>query len=400
MPKRLAVALVCAFLMCGGCARRRPIYEIPMTDVSRQERLLRGFYEIAEGARWTSRAFAVSLDVPSWERATYLELDFNVSWDLVNDFRTATLLARVNGVEVGRQAIYAPGRYTLTRFVPVTALKKRPAVVEFELDKSTTDARTGRTLGVNARLVGFKEYEQTAEYRETQMWIAREGFRKAGVEKRAQVPPAKEQELVKLFAQAPGWKSLSFHGVPVAKNPLDLWMLQQILYEVQPEVVIETGTSSGGSALYWANALNALGLERSRVLTVDTQDQAREASQRPLWKKYVEFVQGDSTDPAISAQIAAKARGKRTLVTLDSEHTVEHVLGELRTYAPMVSRGSYLVVGSTHLDGTPAETGTEQGPFEAVRRFLEEGGGKDFEQDASRELMVLTSSPGGWLRRK
>ncbi|MDP8982944.1 MAG: cephalosporin hydroxylase family protein [Acidobacteriota bacterium] len=79
---------------------------------------------------------------------------------------------------------------------------------------------------------------------------------------------------------------MKFQNVPIIKNPLDLWMLQQIAYEVQPDFVVETGTWYGGSALYWAHTLNGMGLEKARVLTVDIQDFTNQgASAHPLWKK-------------------------------------------------------------------------------------------------------------------
>ncbi|MGC9973667.1 MAG: CmcI family methyltransferase [Bryobacteraceae bacterium] len=400
--KRIAIPLGCLAAVFCGCRtlRPRPISEIPMVDTSRQGRLLRGFYEIKEGSRWTSRVFAVSLDPPKTDRATYLELDCYVPPLLVEEFQAATLIAKVNGVEVGRQTFYQPGHATFTRYVPIQALKRKPAEVEFELDKSMTDPQTSRVTGVAAVSIGFKEYEQTAEYRETQMWLAREGFKKVEAERRLQIPPAKEQELMKLFLQLPVWQDLRFQNIKVAKNPLDLWMMQQILYEVQPDFVVETGTGQGGSALYWASALNSMGLERSRVLTVDTRNLAADASKHFLWKKYVEFVQGNSTDLETASRIAERVRGRKTVVTLDSDHAMEHVLQELRMYAPLVSRGSYLVVQATNLDGVPAQPGSGPGPYEAVRRFLVESGGKEFEKDLSREMMVLTFNPGGWLRRK
>jgi len=372
-----------------------------MTDTSRQSRLLRGFYEIKDGGRATNRVFAVSLDTLPTQRATYLELDCYIPPDVTEDFRTMTLIAKVDGVEVGRQTFYQSGHFTFTRYVPVHALKHSPAEVEFELDRSFTDGKTGRVLGLTARSIGFKEYEQTAEYRDTQMWVAHEGFEKVMGERRAQIPPAKEQELMRLFDQLPAWQDLRFQNVKVAQNPLDLWMTQQIIFETQPDFIVATGAREGGSALFYAGALNGMGLDRSRVLTVDAQDLTRDASARPLWKRYVEFSRGDSTDPSLVARIAARTRGGKTMVILDSaDHTLPHVLQELRAYAPLVSRGAYLIAGSTYLDGVPVRPGVGPGPFEAVRRFLEGGGGKDFEQDAAREMMILTFNPGGWLRRK
>jgi cephalosporin hydroxylase len=403
------MALRPAFLLIGvaalgvGCRtlRPRPIYEIPMTDVTRQARLLRGFYEIRDGARLTARTFAVSLDTLPTPRAPYLELDCYVPPDMAEDFRTMTLIATVNGSEVGRQTFFQPGHYIFTRYVPVQALKRSPAEVAFELDRSFTEGATGRVIGLSVHSVGFKEYEQTAEYRETQMWIARQGFEEAAKQRRLAIPPAKEQELMQLFERLPALQSLRFQGVKVSQNPLDLWMTQQIIYEVQPEFVILTGAREGGAALSYAGGLNGMGLDRSRVLAVGAREPAPDAAARPLWKRWVEYIRGDSTDPGIVSRLKDRTRRAKTIVILDSpDRSVQKVLQELRLYSPLVSRGSYLIVGGTYLDGVPARPGTGPGPFEAVRRFLDEGGARDFEQDVSREMLVLTFSPGGWLRRK
>src|SRR5262249_2692812 len=153
-----------------------------------------------------------------------------------------------------------------------------------------------------------------------------------------------------LFHESPVWSNVWFHNVKVLKSPLDMWVLQDIIREVRPDFVIETGTFRGGSALAFANMLNGMGLTNSRVLTVDIQDFRDEASAHPLWKEYVEFYLGSSTDPEIVSRISRKARGRKTLIDLDSDHSMSHVLKELRMYSPLVSRGSYIVVDDTHLD--------------------------------------------------
>jgi cephalosporin hydroxylase len=363
-------------------------------------RLLRGFYESTGAWRWTARAFAVSLDPPPSGRDAYLELDFDFPRAVMTEARTITLAARVNGREVGRQTYDSTGRRIFVSRVPVAALDRKPAVVEFELDKSARDRNGGRELGLIALNVGLKELEETTEYNEVQSRIAREGYRKMMDQRHLGIPQAQELELMKLFHETPISMNLWFHNVRVIKNPLDLWMMQQIIYEQRPDFIVETGTWRGGSALYWASLLDGMGLENSRVLTVDLQDLTQEAASHPLWKKYVEFYLGSSTDPAVVSQIARRAKGRKTIVTLDSNHVMLHVLRELRAYSPMVNRGSYLIVEDTHLDGIPTHPEEGAGPMAATLRFLREGGSQNFEQDLGREAMVMTFNPGGWLRRK
>jgi cephalosporin hydroxylase len=206
---------------------------------------------------------------------------------------------------------------------------------------------------------------------------------------------------MKLFHDLPVWRNMWFHNVQIEKNPLDLWMMQQIMYEQQPDFIVETGTFKGGSALYWAHTLEGLGLTNSKVLTVDITDYVKGlADQHPLWKKYVTFYLGSSTDNAIVSKIAERVKGKKVIVTLDSDHSMNHVLEEMKMYAPMVNHGSYLVVEDTHMDGVPTQPNFGPGPMAAVRKFLADGGSKDFEQDLTREAYVMTFQPGGWLKRK
>ena len=186
------------------------------------------------------------------------------------------------------------------------------------------------------------------------------------------MPVETQNQMMKMYHELDVWKYVWFHGVQIEKNPLDLWMMQQIFWEQKPERVVETGTAWGGSALYWAHVLRDQGLDKSRVFTVDIEDNTRKASADTLWKNYATFYNGSSTDPKIVQQIAAQVKGKKTIVTLDSDHSMKHVLEELKLYAPMVTRGSYLIVEDTHMDGVPTSPNPQPGPMAAVRKFLEE----------------------------
>jgi len=331
----------------------------------------------------------------------YLELDFAAPDELMEKAPAVTVTAKVNGAEVARTTYQKPGRSLLACRVPAPALTRRPAEVEFSVDRTFTDPATSRVQGLIVVSAGFKEPEQTAEFRAAEMAKSRQAYQEVVRQRNLKLPPEKQREIMRLFHDLPVWESMWFHNVRVIKNPLDLWMAQQIAYEVRPDFVIETGTWYGGSALYWAHTLNGMGLENARVLTVDLQDFTNQgARSHPLWKKYVEFFQGSSTDPRIVSRIAQRVKPWRVIVNLDSDHSMQHVLQELRMYAPLVSPGSYLLVEDTHLDGVPTHPEQGPGPMAAVRRFLAEEGGRDFEQDFTREAMVMTSYPGSWLRRK
>jgi len=400
---RLALAC-CILSIPPGCHRARKqtsISEIVVSSNARQDRILRGVYPGEGGYRWTAPLFAFKLDPPPAPKPAYLEMDFAVPGELMEKATAVTLMAKVNGVEVARKTYQEPGRYLLACPVPAPALARRPAEVEFSVDRSIAGSDRSRSQALLVVSVGFKEYEQTAEFRDAELTKSRQAYEEVLKQRNLRVPLEKQREIMRLFHDLPIWESLWFQNVRIIKNPLDLWMLQQIAYEVRPDFVIETGTWYGGSALYWAHTLNGMGLENARVLTVDIQDLTNHgASSNPLWKKYVEFFQGSSTDPKIVSAIAQRVKDSRVIVNLDSDHSMHHVLQELRMYAPLVSPGSYIAVEDTHLDGVPTHPEQGPGPMAAVLRFLAEGGSKDFEQDPTREAMVMTSYPGGWLRRK
>jgi cephalosporin hydroxylase len=178
-----------------------------------------------------------------------------------------------------------------------------------------------------------------------------------------------------------------------------MWMMQQILAEIRPDYVIETGTMTGGSALYYAHVLQGLGLKDSKVITIDIRDTTEGAAKHPIWQEMVEFVHASSTDPAVVEMISEKVSGKRVVVTLDSLHDAYHVLEELKLYSPLVSPGSYIVAEDTILDSISIMRDWA-GPGHAVIEFLATGAGADFEADIAREAFPATLHPGGWLRKK
>lgn len=212
------------------------------------------------------------------------------------------------------------------------------------------------------------------------------------------VSPEKQEELLKLFSELEIYKHMYWLGIPVIKTPSDMWMMQQVIAEVRPDYIIEAGTAQGGSALYFAHVLQGLGLRGAKVITIDIYDQIEEVSKLPLWQERVEFILGSSTDSGIVSRITQQVKGKKVLVALDSNHTRDHVLQELKVYSPLVSPGSYIIVEDTCLDGVPL-TDIGLGPMAAAREFLESDAGASFSPDATREAFLVTLHPGGWLRK-
>jgi cephalosporin hydroxylase len=188
------------------------------------------------------------------------------------------------------------------------------------------------------------------------------------------------------------WGNTFWFGHHVLKCPLDLWTYQEILYEVQPELIIETGTYRGGSALFLASMSDLL--RRGEVVTIDS---ARQKGQ-PRHRR-ITYLTGSSTSDKILRQVRRRTRGKSAvLVILDSGHSKDHVLAELHAYAPLVTPGSYLVVEDTNLNGHPVESDHGPGPAEAVAEFLERNDA--FVRDESREKFLLTFNPGGYLKKR
>jgi cephalosporin hydroxylase len=187
------------------------------------------------------------------------------------------------------------------------------------------------------------------------------------------------------------WGETYWLGHRVLKCPLDLWIYQEILHELRPELIVETGTYRGGSALFLASICDLLG--RGEVVTIDSKRQRG----RPRNRR-ITYLHGSSTAPEITRQVERRAKGKRPiLVILDSGHGKAHVLDELRTYAPLVTPGSYLIVEDTNLNGHPVEPGHGPGPAEAVAAFLAENAA--FHRDPSREKLLLTFNPDGYLQK-
>lgn len=194
------------------------------------------------------------------------------------------------------------------------------------------------------------------------------------------------------YAKEKTWKNNTFWmNVPVAKCPLDLWVYQEIMNDTKPDLIIETGTSYGGSALFLASMCDLVG--RGRVVTIDIHEQPA----RPEHPR-IQYLSGSST----SAEIVARLSGlitsdERVMVILDSDHRAEHVQQELDIYGPLVSIGCYLIVEDTNINGHPVMPLHGAGPMEAIERFMRTQ--EAFVSDPEREKFYLTFNPKGYLKR-
>ncbi len=190
--------------------------------------------------------------------------------------------------------------------------------------------------------------------------------------------------------QGKTWGDTKWFGIRAGKCPLDLWLYQEILFDVKPDLIIETGTAEGGSALFMASMCDLL--NRGRVMTVDIDDKPRPPHPR------VTYLSGSSTSPSILAQFEVARRSVSTcMVVLDSDHSKAHVLEELRLYKRFVSQESYLIVEDTNVNGHPVFPEHGPGPTEAMDSFLSEN--REFAIDESKHKFLLTFNPRGYLKR-
>ena len=182
-------------------------------------------------------------------------------------------------------------------------------------------------------------------------------------------------------------------GVKALKNPLDLWIYQEIVARVRPDVLVEIGSFEGGSTLFYAQLFDLLG--QGEVLSVDL-DHSRFAVRHPR----VTILTGDCSSPEVLGKVEERCRGRRALVIHDGDHRREAVRRDLELYAPFVSVGSYLIVEDGILDLFPPNDDfgfIEQGPYPATLDFLARH--PEFEIDESCERYVATYNPRGFLRR-
>lgn len=178
-------------------------------------------------------------------------------------------------------------------------------------------------------------------------------------------------------------------GVRLTKCPLDAWIYQEIIYETRPEVIIETGTAQGGSALFFASLCDML--KKGEVITIDIVDDGDVLHHR------IHKIIGDSVSDEVISQVKEIAGNKTVMVVLDSAHNKEHVLKEMELYCEFVSIGNYMVVEDTNLSGHPVHPSWGKGPMEAIEEFMRNR--EDFEIDRTREKFYLTFHPRGFLRR-
>jgi cephalosporin hydroxylase len=169
-------------------------------------------------------------------------------------------------------------------------------------------------------------------------------------------------------------------GFPLQKNPCDLWIYQQLIFEQRPDIIIETGTSYGGSALFLSMICDIVG--HGEVVTIDTRPENNKVSHPRLTA-----LSGSSTNENVLDKVKKMVGSKNVLIILDSDHERKHVARELELYSQFVQIGGYIIVEDTNFDG----------PAYAVKDFLLKN--SMFTMDREKEFLMLTFNPGGYLKR-
>jgi cephalosporin hydroxylase len=216
--------------------------------------------------------------------------------------------------------------------------------------------------------------------------------------------------------------NFSWQGRPIIQYPQDMVAMQELIWQIKPDLIIETGIAHGGSLIFSASMLALLDMcdaiesgqsfnpkeSRRKVLGLDIDIRAhnRAAIEAHPMASRIQMIQGSSIAPEVIEQVhQLAARYRRILVCLDSNHTHDHVLAELEAYAPLVSEDSYCVVFDTLVEDMPADMfpdrpwGPGNSPKTAVREYLKTH--PEFEIDKSiQHKLLITVAPDGFLRRK
>jgi cephalosporin hydroxylase len=187
------------------------------------------------------------------------------------------------------------------------------------------------------------------------------------------------------------WRHTFWLGTQTLKCPFDLWVYQEILFELKPDIIVESGTGLGGSALFLASICDLLG--RGKVITIDVGT----AEGRPAHERITYIVGSSISERTVEKVKELVDHERKVLVILDSDHSKEHVLRELTIYSKIVSIGSYIIVEDTNINGHPVDPDFGPGPAEAVQQFLKEN--KNFKVDQNREKYYVSFNAGGYLRR-
>lgn len=216
------------------------------------------------------------------------------------------------------------------------------------------------------------------------------------------------QQWLKMSMEKEYTYNFSWMGRPIIQNPVDIIALQEIIWNVKPDLIIETGIAHGGSLIYYASLLELNAVcgynPHAKIIGIDIElreHNRKKIMEHPLYRR-IHLLDGSSVSSVIIEKVYEFSKNYNTiLVILDSNHTHEHVLAELNAYAPLVTCGSYCIVFDTHIEYfTYAKRpwGKGNNPLTALKAYLEQH--NEFEVDPIIDNKLFISvAPGGYLKR-
>jgi cephalosporin hydroxylase len=223
------------------------------------------------------------------------------------------------------------------------------------------------------------------------------------------------KDISKQFLQESSFAKYSYNfswlGVPIIQYPQDIVAMQEIIWDIKPDMIIETGIAHGGSLIFYASMLSLLQscgqIDDAKVLgiDIDIREHNKQIIQNHILSEKITMIQGSSIDSDIIKQVQDFAKSaKKILVCLDSNHTHSHVLAELKAYSPLVSIGSYCCVFDTFIEDMPENSFDNRpwdkgnNPKSAVKEFLSTNDNFVIDRDIENKL-VISASPSGYLKR-
>ena len=194
-------------------------------------------------------------------------------------------------------------------------------------------------------------------------------------------------------------------GRPIIQFPQDMFAMQEIIWNIRPDLIVETGIAHGGSLIFYASMMELIGDEGVVVgIDVDIRKHNRSAIENHRMFSRISMIEGSSVDEAVVEMVYRLAEGKRkVLVALDSNHTHEHVLRELQQYSPLVKRESYIVVFDTIIESMPIDSFPNRpwnkgnNPMTAVHEFLKSTDRFVVDKETENKLLI-TVAPTGYLK--
>ncbi len=196
-------------------------------------------------------------------------------------------------------------------------------------------------------------------------------------------------------------------GLPIIQMPTDVVLAQEIIWRTKPDVIIETGVARGGSVLFYSSMMRLLGRGSVVAIDIEIRPHNREAIESHEFADRVTLIEGSSVDPMVLGQVDEIVAGKeRVMVVLDSDHTHEHVLDELRAYTKYVTPGQFMIVADTVVEDIPVQDhrprrwGPGNNPKTAVHQYLQENPGVYDVDEFCNSKLLMSSSRGGYLQKR